>query len=290
MPLADRQWQIRDLVLGPGTAYRLMDETNPFVSTARADQGGSRAWNHGSWSGAEWASERVVPLRILTDIANGDAADWLAAHQLLAAAFRAVGHDPGQVECRFSLGGSEFLLLGRPRMVEPDLSLIATGRGFTRGAFVAQDPRIYSGAESTAATGLTQFAGGLSAPLTAPFTVGGTLSGGFASLVNAGTVATGMNMRIDGPVDTPRLVLQAPDGTSTQLQFDLQLAADQWLDVDSVARTALLNGLPGSNQFGLATWGWDQYPLPPGTSTLRFFADRFEAGALATATWRSAWW
>jgi hypothetical protein len=287
MPLAEGQVQVRDLVMGPGTSYRFVTHFNPFVRSVAAGQGGPRAWSHGSWSGAEWAAEAVVPMRIV--ILGTGTADYVTLQQALSAAFSPVGDSPGNVDLQFVIGGVGYLMRGRPRLVEPDRRL-QSGTTWANLGFVAQDPRIYSGAESTAATRLTQFAGGLSAPLTVPFTVGGTLSGGFASLVNAGTVATGMNMRIDGPLDTPRLVLQAPDGTSTQLQFDLELAADQWLDVDSVARTALLNGLPGSNQFGLATWGWDQHPLPSGTSTLRFFADRFEAGALATATWRSAWW
>lgn len=289
MPLVEGQWQIRDLVLGPLTPYTLMDDSNPFTVTVRADQGGPRAWNHGSWSGAEWGNDRVVPLRLHVQ-ADG-VASWVAAHQQLAAAFAPVGDHTEQVPLRFVLGGTEYVLFGRPRMVEPDVALIGTGQSHTRCAFVAQDPRIYAGTESTVGpVGLTQFAGGLLVPFTVPFTVGGTLSGGIVTLTNAGTTDTGVTLRVDGPAPNPRLVLQAPNGSTQTLSFDLAIGVGQWLDIDSVARTALLNGLPTSNQFGVSTWGWDQHPLAPGVTTLRFFADSFEPAAMVTARFRSAWW
>lgn len=290
MPLGEGQWQVRDLVLGRSTPYRLMEDVNPFALTVRADQGGARAWNHGAWSGAEWANERVVPMRIMVDVEADDVASWLTAHQELAAAFGPVGDAVTDVELRFVMGGSEYLLLGRPRMVEPDVALIGTGKALTRAAFVAQDPRIYSGTlHDTGAVPLPTQIGGLTVPLTVPFVVAGTVVGGSAAVLNDGTTDTSVLFRIDGPVTDPRITLQRPDGTIQTLTFSLTVPTGQWVEVDSAARTAFVLGLPEASVRGQVTWDMDPYPLQPGTTTLRFSANDFQAGTV-TATWRDAWW
>lgn len=291
MALQDCQVQVRDLVMGPGTPYRVLPGFNPWDRTVRATQTGPRAWNHGTWSGAEWADEVVVPIPLMVTGQDRDLSSWLAAQQALAAAFRPIGDVTEQVELRWRMGGGEWVMFGRPRMVQPTTDLISVGKAVTRCVMVCQDPRVYSGALHEAGpTGLTQFAGGLTVPFTVPVWIGGTLTGGVMNLVNAGTTSTGMTLRIDGPVDQPRLVLQTPDGSTSALLFEVDVAGGQWLQVDTVARTALLNGLPQSNQFGRSVWGWEQHPLPPGTSTLRFFAESFDPDAAVTVQFRSAWW
>src|SRR5690554_6903050 len=160
MPLAEGQVQIRDLVMGPGTPYRIMTEFNPFNRSVRADQSGPRAWNHGAWSGVEWAAEATVPMRILVEA--DDVAGWISLHQQLMAAFAPVGESATDVELRFAMGGREYMMRGRPRMVEPDLKLIGTGKSFTQAAFVALDPFIYSGTEGVAGPlNLPRYEGGL---------------------------------------------------------------------------------------------------------------------------------
>lgn len=131
---------------------------------------------------------------------------------------------------------------------------------------------------------------GFRAGLTVPFTVPGVLVGGEVQLVNTGTADAGLTVRIDGPAVEPKLILRRPDGTVQSVKFDLTLADGQWLDIDSTSRLALLNSLPDSNQRGRATWDMDPYPIPPGTSTLRFGSAVFNATASLTAEHRSAWW
>lgn len=162
----DLQIAVGELLMGPGTDYRPLD-FNPFVKTARADQGGPRAWNHGSWSGAEFANSVTIPLRLLVQPAARTNAAWLAAHQQLAAAFAPVGATAGDVELRWRLAGAEYLMRGRPRMVEPSIEHIADGLGyaFTLCAFEAQNPFIFSGVEHvTGPVPLPQPAGGLLMP------------------------------------------------------------------------------------------------------------------------------
>lgn len=288
--LAECQVQVRDLVMGPGTAYKVLPGFNPFTRTVRSSQGDGRAWNHGTWSGAEWADEATVPIPVSVTATDRDIGSWLPLHQQLAAAFAPVGDSPETVELRWVYGGVEYLMFGRPRMVSPNTDLISVGKAITQCAFVAQDPRIYSGVESAQTTGLPTQVGGLTVPFTVPFHIGGTVVGGRLELVNEGTSDAPLLVRIDGPVPEPRFTLQRPDGTVQSVRFDLELPADQWLIVDSAAGTAFVNGLPTASRRGRAAWDMDPYPLPPGTTTLVFGSADYNDEASITASHRSAWW
>ena len=140
------------------------------------------------------------------------------------------------------------------------------------------------------ATGLPLQQSGLTLPFTVPFTIPGVLAGGRLDLVNAGTADTGLRVRLDGPVPQPKLILARPDGSVQRITFNLDLAAGQWLEIDTTSHLALLNGLPQSNQRGNAMWDMDAYPIQPGTNHLRFGAAEYNDTALMTAEFRSAWW
>lgn len=290
MPLAAGQVQVRNLVMGPGTSYMVLDEFNPFTRHARAEQTAGRAWNHGSWSGVEWAAEAVVPIPIrVRNQAAGTPAGWLTAHQQLAAAFAPIGEAVQDVELRFNWCGTEYVMFGRPRMVEPAVKTVRRGYSLTECAFVALDPFIYSGELQQVVTGLPTFTGGLTIPVQLPFTVDGVLVGGKEQIVNAGTADTGLLLRLDGPLQEPRVTLQVAGADPKTLRFDLDLAAGQWLVVDTAAETVFLNGLPQSSQLG-KTAG-DFFALPPGTSTLRFaHTGSHNETAQLTVTYRDAWW
>lgn len=276
--------------MGPGTEYTVTPDSNPFMTTNRSDQSMARPTSHGSISGSEWMNERVCPIRVFVDADDPSPMGWLSAHQALAAAFEPVGNTGEKVELRFSFGGSEFLLIGSPRMVDPDLNLVGIGRGFTQCAFVAPDPRIYSSALITATTGLTEFLSGLNTPFTVPFSIYTVLSSGLIALENAGRANSGLAVRIDGPVAGPQLVLQRPDGSVRSISFNLDLAAGQFLLVDSTRKTALLNGSASADYRGSAQWGWDTHPLSPGVTSLRFLGADDTGTTQVTASYRSAWW
>lgn len=288
MALLEGQVQVRDLVMGPGTPYQV-DRFNPFNRTTRATATEGRAWNHGVWSGVEWANEKAVPMRILVSDTLGGMASWVDLDQQLAAAFHPIGEDVGEVELRFTLGGREYVLFGRPRSVEPTSEHVGFGWSLTQAAFVALDPLIYSGELVQVATGLPTFEGGLPVPLTVPFTVDGVQVGGREPTENEGTAETGLFMRLDGPLQEPRVTLQRQDGTTPTLRFDIDIAAGQWLEVDTAAETVFLNGLPQSSQLGRTAGEF--FLLPKGVSTLRFAhtGDHNETAQL-TVSYRHAWW
>lgn len=284
MPLLEEQVSIRDLVMGPGTPYKML-AFNPWTRNARAEGAGKRAWAHGSWSGSEWLDEVTVPMRIRT-VGDG-VAGLLAAQQQLSAAFRPVGDATEDVELRWTLGGTEYVMFGRPRMIDPDAEVIGTGRSYSQAAFVALDPFIYAGAETVVDDiALPTYTGGLSVPFTVPFTISGTLVGGFADITNMGTAETGLLLRIDGPVVSPSVWLVHDDGTVQRSNFDITLTAGQWLDVDTKAQTVLLNG--AVSRRGQTTGDWPL--LPAGTHRVRWNAAIYNSDARLTVRYRSAWW
>lgn len=287
MVLAERQWQIRNLVMGPGTPFRVQAQTNPFTLNIRANQGGKRAWNHGSWSGAEWGDERVVPLRIFVEADDLTPATWLQLNQQLAAAFAPIGDVAVDVELRHALGGREYVMFGRPRMVEPSTRHIGSGFSFTQCAFVALDPHIYSGELLTAGpVGLAVFIGGLAVPYTVPHIVEHVRVGGQVDIFNDGTAETPLQLRIDGPIPGPQVIVQHADDTVESLRVGFDLIAGQFLEIDTGSRAVLLNGI--ANRRGQVS---GDFPLLAGeeTAQLRFLANGDDTGTLSVE-WRSAWW
>jgi hypothetical protein len=287
MPLLDNQFQIRDLVLGPGTHYRVLDSTNPFQRQARSTGSGPRAWAHGSWAGSEWYDEVVIPIRIV--IIEDENNSWLDLHFALSDAFRPI-EDGGDVDLRFAFDGREFLMRGRPRECRPAMDLIGTGAAFVECIFVATDPFIYDGNLSEVVDiTLPEYVGGFTLPVTVPFVVSGTTVGGEASLTSTGTREASLVFRIDGPVPNPKIILERNDGRIQTLTFNLTLQDNEYLIVDTAARSVLLNGTT-SRRGQTATEPAGEFPmLPPGTSVVRFRADDNNQDARLSVSWRNTW-
>jgi hypothetical protein len=305
MALLEEQAQLvgtfRNLLMGAGTPYDLQSDFNPFTTSIRADQGGERPYNHGSWLGAEWMNSRVVPIRVIANGAAGDVPTTRAAINTMSAAFSAVGATGELAELRFRLkDDDEFVLFGTPRGIDPDMDTLDLGYSKISTAFVAADPRIYSGTLTTQTVGLPLQQGGLTVDayltggvwrhgLVLPTVLSGRLAGGTVTFTNTGTVAAPLLLRIDGPAVEPWVRVRRPDGIVQSIHFNLTLAAGQWLTLDSTSRQALLNDDPASNQRGRAVWDLDAFPLLPGATVVRFGAAEYNADALLTVSARSAW-
>ena len=286
MALMEGQVQVRDLVMGPGTPFTLF-RFNPWQRNVRATSN-PRAWAHGTWSGAEWADEKIIPLRIIVADDPVTRASWFELDQQLAEAFAPVEDTGRDVEMTFRWGGRDFLVFGRPRMVDPDVERVGGGWTLTQAAFVANDPFVYA-AEATIAgpISLPRFSAGLVFPAVFPFGIDARLVGGELALVNEGRARTGLVIRLDGPIDSPRVSLVRPDGSTQQLRFHFALDAGEHVLVDTAARTVFLNGQPEASVRGLVS---GDFPvLPPGESQLRFRAAEHNDIASMSATFRSAW-
>lgn len=278
------QFELRGLTVGPGTSYRLLTDTNPFTLKSSPRGDGKRAWAHGGWAGAEFAEQRVVPLHLF--IVESDPGAWVTAFQKLSAAFAPIGDAVTDEPMRFNLGGHEFVMYGRPRMVDPDTKLVASGLSSVKAAFVALDPFIYADAESSVSTGLPQFTGGLTVPLTVPFAVSARLSEGFIDITNSGTAPTPMVWRLDGPAPQPRVVVQFADGTVAQLRYPFLVPSGQYLEINTGTRTVLLNGKTDRRGYVIG-----EFPnLPPGTHRIRWFANEYDSDAQFTVTLTERYW
>lgn len=175
----------RDLLMGAGTLFDLQDDVNPFLRQTRAEHGGPRPYTHGSYMGSEWASEVVIPVRVIINGADGDVASARAGIQAMSAAFAPVGATGEISEFRFLLEGDtqEFVMFGRARGFEPNLSTLGMGYVYASAAVVCGDPRMYSGELTTVATGLPLQQGGLvlrAQPVTTRLRLPGT-SGAYVS-------------------------------------------------------------------------------------------------------------
>lgn len=278
------------LLMGPGTPYTILPEWDPWSRTSRTPQSMDRPYAHGSIVGAEWMDAATVLIPVSVYRNQSAKAEWMTAHQALAAAFTAVGSSGEMCELEFEWGGAEYVMFGRPVPARVTTDNVAVGKSVEQCAFIAPDPRVYSAAEASVSTGLAVQTGGLTVPVTAPVAVTGRLVGGRGQITNNGTASAPLTARIDGPVPEPGFVLYSPDGSIQSVRFSLELLAGQWLEIDSATHTALLNGAETANRRPDATWLLDDYPIQPGLTRVRFVSGAYNEAAELTVTARSAWW
>jgi len=147
---------------------------------------------------------------------------------------------------------------------------------------VAADPRKYGDAIETS-TGMAGSTGGLVFPVVFPADFGAS-AGGSVSLVNHGTVKSWPVIRITGPVVNPRV--QNPS-TGDELVLAMTIDAGEYVDIDTSARTVLLQGT-ASRRARVSTSG-EWLPIAPGGTSFSFGADFYSLSASLTVSARSAW-
>ena len=152
----------------------------------------------------------------------------------------------------------------------------------------AADPRRYDTNLQTGSTGLPLTSGGLTLPATLPWTLSATTVAGQITAFNAGTFETRPVLILNGPVTGPKILAQLPDGTVQFLTYSQDLASGEQLVIDTDAHTVIVNGQASRRRFLTIPNGW---PTIPAQSTVifQFSASTYNASALLTARWRSAW-
>lgn len=299
MLLEDGQVMIRDLVMGEGTPYEVID-FNPWNRTVRADQQ-SRAWNHGAWSGAEWYNAATIPMHVCVssvasaDLACADPGDmdtFVDRRNELAYAFRPITDSTENVELHFRMGSREFVMFGRPRVIDLDsawLSWIRPGGTTATLSFEALDPIIYSGGDAglhCETTVLELTTGGLTFPIRFPIRFSGVVTGNTLAITNAGNATTGMRVRIFGYSEQPRISVTNMQTLEQQsLELNMVLAETEFIDIDTQARTVYLNGNASRRNIATGT-----FPLlPRGTHQFDFSSANYSPTARAEVCWRDAW-
>ena len=147
----------------------------------------------------------------------------------------------------------------------------------------AEDPRIYSATELTVSILINSVSTtGFGFPLGFPFGFGTSSSGLGTNLVNAGNRPTPVVFKIYGPTINPRIV---NDDTGDEMEFNITLAPDQTLVVDTKYRTVRLDG-SYNRRNTMTTAGW--FFLQKGDNHIRYLAD-IATSQTMDAVYRSAW-
>ncbi|MCX4824251.1 phage tail family protein [Streptomyces sp. NBC_01142] len=156
--------------------------------------------------------------------------------------------------------------------------------------FVATDPRRYELAARAASSMLPASEAGLSWPLAWPLSFGAPGSTGAVTAANVGDADTHPVIEFRGPVVRPSLT---NIGTGDVLEYDIALAADDVLSIDTAAGTVVLNRTASRIYTATSRSVPEQtFTFPPGTSTLHFRAatGSSDPAASATVRYRSAYW
>lgn len=134
---------------------------------------------------------------------------------------------------------------------------------------------------------------GFSFPFSFPLSFGGTGGpSGVTAILNEGTYGAWPVLRFVGPCTDPSLVWVDPTtgqpmGTQVVIAGGLVIPDGEYLEVDTKAKTALLNGDPSASRynfvdFASTSWG----PLLPGPNELRFSAASSSEEAVCSVLWR----
>lgn len=283
-PTNDVTATLRGLTMDHHTPPFVLLSFNPWVRQVRADSEAANAWADGGWSGNEWLESVTVPITLLVKTTGSlpGTPYWLELHQQLAEAFAPSHVD---IPLTFIVGSDTYVLYGRPRLVEPLAETAFRGWAIARAAFRALDPLIYSSTTHEIILGLPSESGGLEVPFVVPFIIGATVTSGTTTITNAGTAPAGLTLRIDGPVQEPRVSLRAPDGSVKVLRYLDDLASGEYLTIRTRERTAYLQD--AVSRRGRITGDW--FLLEPGTSEITFGAAVYDASARLTVSWQDAY-
>lgn len=239
-----------------------------------------READHGSWASPAYLGSR--PITLAGTVTSPDRISLETALEQLRAAASLTDTTlvvyelttPKQVTVRRS---------GKPLMA------YVTDRIATYSVMVtAADPRRYSTTLQSGTTGLPTTSGGLTFPVTFPITWSATTVSGQINAVNSGSIDTRPVLTITGPVVAPTVSALYPDGTVRQLIYSLDLQSGDVLTIDTDAHTVILNGTVSRRRFMTVPAGW---PTIPANSQViyQFQSSTYNATAMLTATWRSAW-
>lgn len=238
---------------------------------------------NGMIPGTDRYSGRTVTINLLID--DYDETAFGNAISALTSAFAAPLESelPLMFTIRGIASGQDARLYVRPRKLNLPVDFnYFNGSSYADIQLFATDPLIYSETEYSATISLAQAPGGMVFPLVFPLVFGGGGSYGSALLTNQGNAESPVVIQINGPVTNPT-VRNVTTGQS--LGFTVTLATGEYLLIDTLERTVLLNGTADRYSY-LTTPQW--WKLSPGVNEIRYFASITTASTVEI-TYRSAW-
>lgn len=236
-----------------------------------------RQQDHGSWAAPVYLGARPITLTGTITALDGPTLDGAIEQVLAACALTdtvlVVNETiPKQATVRRS---------GKP-IIQKVTDRIATYSLLVTAA----DPRRYSTTLQSTSTSLPAVSGGLTLPAAMPWTMSATVAAGSFPAQNTGSFESRPVFTVTGPVSQPTIAALYPDGTVEALAYTgADLATGEQLILDTDAHTVMLGGA-SRRRWISGTWP----TIPANTTVLfQFRAATYNANALLTATWRSAW-
>ncbi|MFF4738776.1 hypothetical protein ACFY2W_23265 [Streptomyces sp. NPDC001262] len=288
--------QFGDVLLGPGTPYRWQTisgwEDSPGLDSGTV----ARSDAHGAYPGRLLAQPRTITLDGLVLRGEPGAMGTIVRH--LAAA---TGPGDDELPLVVKLDGSEPLMCWA-RCLRRTIPVGHSGYpvGVVVGGalqFEATDPRRYTVVEQRVEGQLPRPEPGLDwhldpgpESLLYPLDFGAPGATGALSVLNAGDADAHPLIAFRGPVDRPSLTNV---GTGQTIEYDIALAVDDELLVDTGAGTVTLNST-ASRLYTVTSRSTPEqlFTLAPGATSLLFRAapGSIDPRAAVIMRWRSAYW
>ena len=246
-----------------------------WLSPGSSGQVTQRTRRHGGWRSKAYYTPRGLTVHgsLITDRPNvGDVLDRL---------LDAIPLDVPAPLTVYGVNGDDRLMYVRQEG-EPDVSIVSPYEATYSIGLVAPDGVKFGAIEKVASTNLPSSIGGLTVPLTVPFSVESVTVSGSAVVENSGTSPTYPRVLVYGPVTDARLTSVE---TGETLHVNLTLAAGEYMDLDFANHTAYLNGNASRRGYISGTW----FALPPGVTSVAFNSPTYSDSASAQVVWRDAW-
>ncbi len=252
------QWTFNGVMWGDGTSFDVYDIVGLDMPSLRTSDL-PRSQQHGTFPSRDWLGGRTIAMSIEADSMTADWESLLAGLITTPEELPLVFQIPGQTARRvYARCRRRGFLIGEE---------FNQGAGTIAVEFFASDPRQYDDALTSLTTGLPTLSGGLTFPATAPFVFGSPGSGGALAATNTGSFEAPYVVVFNGPLVAPSITHTAQ--SKTLLAAGANLAAGETLVLDSVSKTALLNGT-ASRYSWLSNPQW--FTLEPGANNLQFSA------------------
>lgn len=224
---------------------------------------------------------------VFTGVLLGDDEDalWTEYEAIMAAVWGMVSQ-PRLLKWTRSDGAQLQSLVKLGDALDPAISAASAGKYLRyQLVFDREDPRNFAQVEvEVEGDSLEELGGGMTFPLTFPFTFT-TTSGGQAAIVDAGPIGTSPVYEIHGGIVMPTIRIV---DTMEDIVLDVEVAADDYIEIDVANRTVLLGGTTHREDlvdFNLTTWA----DLPPGSSTVQLLGASFDTNAHLVVRYRAAY-
>jgi hypothetical protein len=255
---------------------RNVDGLNPPESRADIT---TKQGDHGSFIFAEFLTERHVTIE--GDIVGTPGTDFAGKVNSWRSAFQP---QDSPIPLSFKLpgeGAKRIYCVPARRDLPVDFGY-NIGNGSWAVELLAEDPRIYDDTEDSLSTNVAS-ASGVDFDIDFDFNFGGG-TGGQVSCANDGIIATYPVVRFTGPCTDP---MARNITTGLDLKLVTTIASGDYIDVDFLARTIMLNDV--ASRYNVLDSTSEFWGLQPGANTVQFIASTTDSNTLMTVMWRSAW-